>query len=74
MAMLRPLPPEAEWATKPYSYIAPHGAQWAAFCQIGDDYQLWHLGSREDVLTKAKKQGNRVRRLREKSNANVATG
>lgn len=69
--MARQLPPEAEWATKPYSYIAPHGAQWAAFSLIGDDYQLWDIGSREDMLIKAKKQGNRLKRLAEKRHGSV---
>jgi hypothetical protein len=58
-------PPDAEWATKPYSYIAPHreGPEWAAWTLMGGQWGLWHIGPKEIALREAKKQGNRLKRL-----------
>jgi hypothetical protein len=62
------LPKGGEWATKPYSYIAPWGGtgsgmEWGAFAEMGGAFTLWHVGPHDEALRVAKKHGNRLKRL-----------
>lgn len=58
-----PQPTHPEWATEPYSYIIPHGGEWAAMVAMGTNYVIWHVGPREETLRIAKKHGNRLKRM-----------
>jgi hypothetical protein len=54
-----------EWATRPYSIVAPmdRGGEWTAYILIEDRWAPWYVGPKETAMRVAKKHGNRLRRL-----------